>query len=493
MIGWALVASQRTMRAAVRVSTAESTGSGFIVSRSARLILTARHCIETRASRLLEEVDVHFSDPASENSDPVICSSPARRVAHGEGDADWALLQATRLPDWTTTELRLLDLQVAAESRWSTYGFPADRGDGEARGQDFGGMIRMGGKTLIRILDETSVDEAITGLSGGPVVVEEEVIGLITRADANRQGRAITGRLYALPLAACKELARHVTIHEEPAFLEKTADAFARGDGSGLRSAIQTIFRADHHMPLDCISRPALHLALCLLLRRRVDIVPKVFAETGLRGEHARDVLTYAASQWYPRTSAITAARHLAPQGDGPSRTGARSRAVSVGCPNNNCAELFVRRAGFDLTRSTTWHEGRLDAAWLPYLNHEPEETLAEQVRRALAHKLALDPDASPEAVAQELRTHMEIEDTVRYPVFFWIPLPEDASDTELEALRRQYPDLRIVALGRPRPAELALPIELDPHEARKRVAELDAIVLRYGERFNLNPRGQPP
>jgi len=461
----------------VRVATAGSTGSGFLVSQRDRLILTARHCVETSTGQILPEADVHFTDPASERSVAAVFSTRATRVAHGER-SDWALLQAAALPDrWETTELRLLDLQVVADSSWSTYGFPADGGEGQTRGQDFAGSIRTGGKTLVKILDRTAAGEAVAGLSGAPAVVEEEVIGLITRADADRHGFATTGRLYVLPLAACDGLAGHVTIHDEPAFLEKTSDVFRAG-GTGLATAIQNLFRADHHTPLECISKPDLHLALCLLLRRRLDIVPRVIAETALRREHAHEVVKLAACQWYPRASALEAAQHLAPPKDPPPG----ARAVSVGCPNNACAERFVRRAGFDLTRSTTWHEGRIDAAWLPYETSRP---LTERVREALARALVLPDDAPPEDVGQALREYMAQEDEVRAPIFYWVPLPEDASDEDLAALRQEYPELRLVVLGRPRAAALALAIQLDPAEARRRVAELDAVELRLELRFD--------
>lgn len=443
------------------------------MSQKERLILTARHCIETNTGQILSEADLRFTDPESEHAAAVVFLSKATRVAYGE-TADWALLRADKLPPWATAELRLLDLQVAAENRWSTYGFPADCGDGQTRGQDFEGSIRMGGKTLVKLLDKTANGEVVAGLSGAPILVEEEVIGVITRADADRYGFARTGRLYVLPLSACEGLAAHVTVHEEPAFLEKTADAFSKW-GTGLSAVVESLFRADHQTPVECIASPALHLALCLLLRRRLDIVPRVIAETGLR-EHASEILQYAACQWYPRTSAIKAARHLAPSNNAASEGTPISRAVSVGCHNNACAGRFVRRAGFDLTRSTTWHEGRIDVAWLPYVRNEPSERLTERVRESLAIELGYPQNTAPEVVKQALQEFMADEDAVRSPIFFWVPLPQETPDDDIEALRKQYPDLRLVVLGRQRPAELALPVEIDPTEARQRVAEFDAV-----------------
>lgn len=437
-----------------------STGTGFLVSRSDRLILTARHCIVVingDERTIADSASLVFTDPMSDRGREVTHSTKAQRIAHG-GDADWALLQAESLPSWTTRELRLLDTDACADHAWSTFGFPDDGGEALVRGEDFAGTIRRGGSTLPSLLDANARGRAIAGLSGGPAVVEEHVVGIIIRADQTPEGHAETGRLYMLPISACTGLAdRNVTIHHEPPFLEATAGAIA--EAKTPYDAARTLCSDVPLERIECVSQLPRHLAQHVL-PERLRLVMRLVAEAKLPPAAANDVVEYAACQWYPPSSTRDAAKRL---------LGPAPKVVIVQCAGPECATRFIRRAGFDESASQTWDEGRIDPGWLDY---EPTAALVDRVENELASRL----DVETKQVSDALAKHMAEPSPGRYPELYWTVLPQDAKDEQIEAVSGRFPDLGIIVLGAPRSVANALQVSLSGDDAQREREGLERL-----------------
>ncbi|MCE9573514.1 MAG: serine protease [Deltaproteobacteria bacterium] len=424
------MASQRTARAVVRVSVAGATGTGFVVSKNERLILTARHCITGAAGGVLATASLYFYDPSSgvEAVDIRSATSTATVVAVGATQADdWALLKSDdALPAWCT-ELTPLAAPVAAGATWSTFGF-LDNGN---RGWPLDGYIRFGGAVPL-IHDGTVQGQAIWGVSGGPLVIEEHVVGIIIRADRTSHGVATSGQLYVLPLQRCAPaLAAQVRIEPDPPFLGHTASQVEKGDG--LPDVARKVWKFAADDPLHGVAVLA-RLIARWLLPRHVHGAFQVTQWANLPEPQAREVTRYAACQWFPRE----AVRELNDRLVGPG-----SRLISISIDLELLAQ-FVRRAGFERSASIAWHEGCLGITWIP---GQPIADLTRELANEIFAKLGTmpsNPDDIVASAAASLVAWSKVDIEERFPECLWAVLPDDAGAEALIAVSDAFPELAV-------------------------------------------------
>lgn len=455
----------------MKVSVQGGTGTGFVISREHRLILTARHCIE-HDGKPQDTIRLTFPNPRSslKRVDPF--PATGTRIAHGEQEADWALLRADQLPDWST-EVRLLDIPVQSAWLWSTLGFPADRGDGEELGLPAEGEVKLGGDSVLpMLLDETIAGNHVAGHSGGAAVVDEYSHGIITRADQTTGGKATTGRLYMLPLEQCHKLAEQadVVIHPEPAFLERATEIIEQG--KALRDFAFLIYRERvEHVP-----RIARYIAIEILLNG-LSYIKRLIVETRIGRLEAGELAEYAACQWYSSGEAKRAAERL--------RDGVPSRVVSVACASNDCATRLIRRGGFASEGSHNWHAGRIDVAWPSY---EPVQYLIDRIGDELAQPRCLDfTYTTPADARTALARHMAKGRIERHPPVFFIVLPAETNDDDVQEVEAAYPQLGIVVLGPPRAG--AFVVSIDQATARGQVQQYDQLCDELDTMFSPSTR----
>jgi uncharacterized protein YjbI with pentapeptide repeats len=198
----------------VRIVVGASWGTGFAIAPDR--ILTALHVVgkvvdgelrlHAEAIRIIAAVaggaDVRF---------PVAVCSRDDIGDDFDPELDWA---AIRVDADAFPGLALPALGAVAESdqdaTWSTYGFPESSPDlGKATGgavSSTGALIRLASATQAAIQlysREAGAAQggAVHGYSGGPVIVDDHIIGLISAAGAEA-GRSVEGTLYAIPLTA---------------------------------------------------------------------------------------------------------------------------------------------------------------------------------------------------------------------------------------------------------------------------------------------------
>jgi tetratricopeptide (TPR) repeat protein len=180
-----------------------SRGTGFLVADG--VLLTALHVVADREKT-----------PSQPHPGTIHVQFPHHRTEatvyepYWSRDADWVLLRCVESPP-NTKPLALADLQ-ASWVNWQTYGFP------DAQPRD--GMVMTGtvencwgdfeGVRVFQLYSKQAAagDGApVKGLSGGPVIVQNTVVGVL-RVALWKQGRAVAGTLYACPIAAALESCR---------------------------------------------------------------------------------------------------------------------------------------------------------------------------------------------------------------------------------------------------------------------------------------------
>jgi WD40 repeat protein len=173
-----------------------SRGTGFLVGPG--LVLTALHVVANRNP-----------DPPQFLPGRIVLTFPgATREARlhtsfWDRRADWALLTCDELPG--VRPLPLAELQRTGDA-WETYGFPdanprdgmVQRGTVENHLGDLDGVPAF---QLFSLQAAAGQGAPVKGLSGGPVLVDGALVGLL-RFALMKDGQAVAGTLYACPVAA---------------------------------------------------------------------------------------------------------------------------------------------------------------------------------------------------------------------------------------------------------------------------------------------------
>ncbi|HVR10670.1 MAG TPA: serine protease [Thermoanaerobaculia bacterium] len=275
----------------VKVHSAGSRGTGFIIARG--LVATALHVVAERRpdgiTARAESCSLEFSrlslwEGVWEQRDVPACLAPGA----WDLDDDWALLQFDpgKLEGWDLRPAglaRLLEETVVNRRvMWSTWGFP----DAHPRlGMDTGGHIRTvraaldaltPGRDPVRAIQLYSEEAAaasglpVRGLSGAPVLVEGNVVGLLRYsllqpAADGEERRAQAGTLYATPIERLRDpggglfrwedsdrlppLDPRERLPEEPfRYLDRYEREHSRvffGRGSDIRQLLSDLGRAD--------------------------------------------------------------------------------------------------------------------------------------------------------------------------------------------------------------------------------------------------------
>ncbi|MBW8875284.1 MAG: trypsin-like peptidase domain-containing protein [Acidobacteria bacterium] len=173
-----------------------SRGTGFLVGPG--LVLTALHVVANR-----------HQDPPQFLPGRIVLTFPggsreARlHPSFWDRRADWALLTCDELEG--VRPLPMADLQSSGGS-WETYGFPdANPRDGMVqRGTVENHLGDLEGVPAFQLFSRQAAaghGAPVKGLSGGPVLVDGALVGLL-RFALMKDGQAVAGTLYACPIAA---------------------------------------------------------------------------------------------------------------------------------------------------------------------------------------------------------------------------------------------------------------------------------------------------
>ena len=173
-----------------------SRGTGFLVGPG--LVLTALHVVANR-----------HQDPPQFLPGRIVLTFPGgsreARVHPSFWDrrSDWALLTCDELEG--VRPLPMAELQQTGVS-WETYGFPdANPRDGMVqRGSVENHLGDLEGVPAFQLFSHQAAagnGAPVKGLSGGPVLVDGALIGLL-RFALMKDGQAVAGTLYACPVAA---------------------------------------------------------------------------------------------------------------------------------------------------------------------------------------------------------------------------------------------------------------------------------------------------
>ena len=188
-------------RAIARIDVVDGTqvlsrGTGFLVGPG--LVLTALHVVANRhhdpPQFLPGRIVLTFPDGSREGR---LHSSFCDRRA------DWALLTCDKMDG--VRPLPMADLQRSGDS-WEAYGFPdANPRDGMVqRGTVENHLGDLEGMPVFQLFSHQAAagnGAPVKGLSGGPVLVDGALVGLL-RFALMKDGQAVAGTLYACPVAA---------------------------------------------------------------------------------------------------------------------------------------------------------------------------------------------------------------------------------------------------------------------------------------------------
>lgn len=191
------------MSAIALLTTSWSRGTAFLVSRDGHM-LTAAHCLTYQGATPedpkwidADELELHFGEPGKE----VVATAVLPPVAWDIAE-DWALFKCTPTPPVEPLVLSGCDGSMAS---WHCWGFPTTIQTGENyQPLAYDGSITAVGKRIQLSFKQLGEQTRVAGMSGAPVLVGREVVGLIGQAveeeDEHRSRRAIEPILFAVPV-----------------------------------------------------------------------------------------------------------------------------------------------------------------------------------------------------------------------------------------------------------------------------------------------------
>lgn len=190
-----------------------SRGTGFLVSGG--IVLTALHVVADRTKESLTPYpgEIVLTFP-THTTRAVIDENYFDRMA------DWAFLRCETTPP-RVRPLPLAELPGSGVS-WETFGFPdANPRDGMVNiGEVSNHLATLDGSPTFQLFSREAAaahGEPVKGLSGGPVIVENAVVGLLRFALMKDQ-QAVAGTLYACPVASVLQKASAVLPMPDPCF-----------------------------------------------------------------------------------------------------------------------------------------------------------------------------------------------------------------------------------------------------------------------------------
>src|SRR5262249_9079620 len=111
---------------------------------------------------------------------------------------DWALLQCTQVPEAVPIELAVHD---PAYDKWDTFGFPKTLDSPEGnRGQVYEGRIVQSGLSIQLQVNESGPKTMSAGISGSPLLVGREAVGVIVESLRDEDDHNVEGTLWARAL-----------------------------------------------------------------------------------------------------------------------------------------------------------------------------------------------------------------------------------------------------------------------------------------------------
>jgi hypothetical protein len=194
------------MGAIALLTVAGTRGTAFLVSREGHM-LTAAHCLTYRGATPEDpkwvdgdEVTLRFGEPGTGGHTATVVFP---LVAWDIAD-DWVLFKCTPAPPVDPLVLSEYD---GALPRWDCWGFPTTiPTDDDYLPLAYNGSITAVGTRIQLSFDQHGDQTRVAGMSGAPVLVGREVVGLIAQAveaeDEQRDRKATEPILFAVPVPA---------------------------------------------------------------------------------------------------------------------------------------------------------------------------------------------------------------------------------------------------------------------------------------------------
>lgn len=388
-------------------------GTGFLVAE--RLVLTARHVVETMGKECALEFDPAGPKPWQTRSDGIVAY---------DRDDDWALVRCKEQPP--AKPLPLGPLNNSYVIRFETFAFPSSAPDGVP----YSGTIPAIGARKIALFTPATLERtasSVVGMSGSPCIVNGVVVAIMVEANAPANEKNTRGgTTYAVPVSVVAEAYRDLPFAKEPPrFTPQVAQYLKAGpllqevaksaglpqaqvaDDLSLRTAIAA------HMLRGGVPRAR---GLLQLLRTLLD------------WRTAEDILDCAGSVWVYEDTARALAGAVTPPA---------SATVAINATLGATGIRYLHCAGYAATHG---HPG-----WKPYVRlldppagERQLEGLRAGTRAALRNWFRCE-DSLIEDELDESRQSGE-------PVFVVIPPPPPAIAV-LAALRAEYPTVSFVVL----------------------------------------------
>jgi len=183
-----------------------SRGTGFLVADS--LVLTALHVVAEPNKQPLcpraGEITLTFPFPKK------WCTKASIHEKCWDPFADWVMLQCEHSPP-DAEPLPLAELHEDGV-KWETFGFPDANPDGMViTGEVANCRAMLKEQRVFQLFSREAAagqGARLQGLSGGPVLVQNGVVGLLRVAlvDSEEKLKAVAGTVYACPLTSVRGL-----------------------------------------------------------------------------------------------------------------------------------------------------------------------------------------------------------------------------------------------------------------------------------------------
>ncbi|HEX3479350.1 MAG TPA: serine protease, partial [Kofleriaceae bacterium] len=200
----------------LRLSVGTSRGTGFAIAPDR--VLTSLHVVgkvvdgELRLHGESIRIAAAIATGDDDELREAVCVATRADIVDHDPELDWVAIRVDAEAFAGVTVPALGGVAASDQSAsWSTYGFP-DGNDrlGKATGgviESTAALVRLGSsvRTAIQAFSReagAASGGAVRGYSGGPVIVDGHVVGLLCAASEDADGRSAEGTLYAIPLTS---------------------------------------------------------------------------------------------------------------------------------------------------------------------------------------------------------------------------------------------------------------------------------------------------